>query len=113
MNPTCTAGAHTHISGGYDVADREARNLPPSQEVGLWLLQLEGQYAARHKALGTRELQVVLTSHTHTHTHTHTQTHTHTLIHSPRGDRDSQSLLATRTSYPRLTLSGWTLAHLA
>lgn len=39
--------------------------------------------------------------------------HTDTHIHPPKGERDSQSLIATRASYPQLTLAAWTLAHLA
>lgn len=66
-----------------------------SAQAGLWLLQLQGQYTVCHKTLGTTAAHCI-----------------HTRTHTPRADRNSQSILATRASYRWLTLSGWMLAHL-
>ncbi len=42
-NLTSSAAAHAHISGGNDVAIREATNLPPSRQItGSWTVAAAG-----------------------------------------------------------------------
>lgn len=69
MNPTSSAATHIHISGGYDAGNTEAKDLPPIRQItGSWTVAAAPPGAIRtacHKALGTRELCVVLTSHTY------------------------------------------------
>lgn len=48
INPTSLAAPHTHITGGYDVANKEATHLPPSCQItGSWTVTAAAQGAIR------------------------------------------------------------------